>query len=137
MTEVISTILGATQLGSIALIAWLVIKIVSAEQTAADARVAQVTTEEHLTTAQLELDQTKAALASRDVALDKLSHEYSDLLSKWSPNADLPASDLHDRVSRLFTLLSPTAGAGGNAGPAPALPPHAAADGPEAGSTGG
>jgi len=105
VTEVIATILGGTQAGTLVLVAWLVYKLIGSTETCADARVAQVTTEQHLEEVNFKLAQVQDALTKELKLNDTQAKELQDVLA-IPPNPDLQPGDVHGRITRLLQKLS-------------------------------
>ena len=127
MIEALAAISGTGLLGALAAVVYLAIRVANQSEALADARVAQVVTEEHLAEAQFKLAQVQAALEASEHAVDVQSKELSANDEK-PINEDLAADDVAGRVRRLFAswaVSDASAAAHSAAGatvPAPAAP---------------
>lgn len=130
MDSVLAILSGSATLGSLALVAYLIVKLVSMSEALSDARQAQSTTEEHLEEANFKLVQIQAALASSQKAVDIEAKELTDNDAK-PINQDLAPGDLHGRLDRLFSSWAAGDAAAASASAHVAsVPAPAAADAP-------
>ena len=103
MTDLIVAAIPIT--GALGVILWLVVKYAGAKDAEADARIGQVTTEQHLEEANFKLAQVQAALTKELKLNDEQAKELSDVLA-IPPNPDLQPGDVHGRITRLLQKLS-------------------------------
>lgn len=117
MESVVSILSGSATLGSLALVAYLVIELLKAKDAATDARVQMSTVTEQAAEANYKLTQVQLALASALKLNDAQAKELNDAIGA-KPNPDLPADDVHDRIVRWLSQNTSTS-TDSNAGSAP------------------
>lgn len=107
MDSVLAILSGSATLGSLALVAFLIVKLVSMSESLSDARQAQSTTEEHLEESNFKLAQVQSALTSSETAATAEAKELQANDEK-PINQDLASDDVAGRINRLFASWAAT-----------------------------
>ncbi len=97
---IVAIVLAAAVASALALIAWLVYRVVAASEQSADARVAQVATEAATERAGYELEVTQKALIAAGKRADALEEVIVDEINSTA-NPDLASTDVRSRLLQI------------------------------------
>lgn len=108
MTDVIATILGASQAGSLVVIVWLVYKVVTKTEAHADAQIACNTAVERVAEANFKLQQVQTALTRELQLNESQAAELQKAINVPDPQNEQDAANgnLHAVVTRVLSQLS-------------------------------